>query len=260
MRTSDITPVILTLNEAPNIRRTLEQLRWAARIVVVDSFSTDETCEIAREFPSVDLYQRKFDFHANQWNFAIRETAIDTEWVLGLDADYYVSEEFVRELEALQLTPAIHGLRCRFRYCVFGKPLRRAVYPPVTVLYRKASGEYAQDGHTQRVSVKGQIAELNSRILHDDRKPIGQWLLAQSRYMQLEAEKLGRANFSDLALADKLRRLIVVAPPAMFLYCLLVAGNILDGRAGLFYAFQRTVAESILSLYLLERMTTREAK
>jgi glycosyltransferase involved in cell wall biosynthesis len=257
MRTADITPVVLTFNEAPNIRRTLKQLRWAARIVVVDSFSTDETCEIARAFPGVDLYQRRFDLHANQWNFAIRETAINTEWVLALDADYYVPEEFVRELQSLELTPAIHGLRCKFRYCVLGRPLRSAVYPPVTVLYRRTSVEYVQDGHTQRVSLKGGIADLGSRIFHDDRKPIGQWLMAQSRYMRLEAEKLGRARFSELSAADKSRRLIVVAPAAMFLYCLLVAGNILDGRAGLFYALQRTVAELILSLYLLERMASR---
>jgi hypothetical protein len=117
--------------------------------------------------------------------------------------------------------------------------------------------EYVQDGHTQRVSLKGGIADLGSRIFHDDRKPIGQWLMAQSRYMRLEAEKLGRARFSELSAADKSRRLIVVAPAAMFLYCLLVAGNILDGRAGLFYALQRTVAELILSLYLLERMASR---
>lgn len=257
MRTDAITPVILTLNEAENIRRTLEQLRWATRIVVVDSFSTDETCNIARAFPGVNVYQRRFDLHANQWNFAIRETDINTEWVLALDADYYVPEEFVRELESLELTPQIHGVRCKFHYCVFGKPLRRTVYPPVTVLYRRTSAKYVQDGHTQRVSVKGEVAELGSRIFHDDRKPIGQWLMAQSLYMRLEAEKLGGARFSELPFADKLRRLIVFAPPAMFLYCMLVAGNIVDGRAGLFYALQRTLAELILSMYILKRMATR---
>jgi hypothetical protein len=72
--------------------------------------------------------------------------------------------------------------------------------------------------------------------------------------MRLEAGKLAGAPFRELGFADQLRRLIVVAPPVMFLYCLFVRGNILDGYHGLYYALQRTVAESILSLYLAMRL------
>src|SRR5436853_2457479 len=80
-----ITPLILTYNEAANIGRTLEQLRWARDIVVVDSFSDDETVEIAGSFPHVRVFQRKFDNHGAQWNFGLSETGIATEWVLALD-------------------------------------------------------------------------------------------------------------------------------------------------------------------------------
>ncbi|MGH8650120.1 MAG: glycosyltransferase [Burkholderiales bacterium] len=64
----NITPLILTYNEAPNIERTLRQLTWAKRIVVVDSFSTDETLDILKEFQQVQVYQRKFDTAASQDN------------------------------------------------------------------------------------------------------------------------------------------------------------------------------------------------
>ena len=76
-----ITPLILTYNEAPNIGRTLESLSWASDIVVVDSFSDDETLEIAASFPQVRIFQRAFDSHRNQWEFGLRETEIKTPWV-----------------------------------------------------------------------------------------------------------------------------------------------------------------------------------
>src|ERR1700730_17884251 len=96
-----ITPLILTYNEAPNIGRTLEQLRWAHDIVVVGSFSDDETLEIVAEFPRVRVYQRKFDTHEQQWNFGLKETGIKTEWVLALDADYTLSDELIAELRSI---------------------------------------------------------------------------------------------------------------------------------------------------------------
>src|SRR4029079_8546941 len=94
-----ITPLILTYNEAPNIGRTLERLSWARDIVVVDSFSDDETLDIARSFSNVRVYQRRFDGHEQQWNFGLQETGIETDWVLALDADYVLTDELVNELQ-----------------------------------------------------------------------------------------------------------------------------------------------------------------
>ena len=71
--------------------------------------------------------------------------------------------------------------------------------------------------------------------------------------MRLEAEKLHAVPFANLDFADRIRRFVLIAPAAMFFYCLIVRGGLLDGRAGLFYALQRTVAEAILSLYLVQR-------
>ena len=79
----EITVLILTYNEAPNIRRTLGRLRWAHRIVVVDSFSTDETVEIVNGFSNADLVQRRFDSFARQCNFGLEQ--IRSPWVLSLD-------------------------------------------------------------------------------------------------------------------------------------------------------------------------------
>ncbi len=247
-----ITPLILTLDEAPNIGRVLDRLSWAKDIVVVDSYSQDQTCEIVRLHPNARLFKRRFDLHSRQWQFGLEETGIATEWVLALDADYIVTDALLREIGALKPGTDVDGYRVSFTYCIGGRPLRNTVYPPVTVLFRRANASYVQDGHTQRVRLKGgRVVDLDSRILHDDRKPLRRWLRSQDRYMRLEAAKLCTTPFSSLRLQDKLRRLVFIAPPTMLFYCLFAKGNILDGRAGFAYALQRMIAEGILSFHLL---------
>ena len=250
---NDITGLILTFNEAPNIARTLGPLSWLRDIVVVDSMSTDGTAEIAAAFPNVRIVKRIFTTHAEQWNFALEQTGIATEWVLALDADYVLTDGLSRELQALQPDPAVAGFAASFDYCVDGQPLRGAAYPPVTVLFRRARGRYEQDGHTQRVRLDGEVRPLAARIQHDDRKSLSHWIAAQARYMALEADKLGGSDRGKLGLADQLRQWIVIAPPAMFFYCYVVRGGIFDGKAGLFYALQRAASELILSLFLVRR-------
>lgn len=247
-----ITPLILTFNEAPNIGRALEKLCWANDVLVVDSFSNDETLEVISEFPNVRVVQRAFDRHESQWNFGLSQTNIHTPWVLALDADYILTDELIEELKALRPEEHINGYRASFLYCVNGRPLRSGVYPPVTVLYRRAAASYTQDGHTHRVIVEGQITNLRSSILHDDRKPLSRWFQAQQKYTRLEAQKLLNANLCGLSRTDRLRRLRIVAPVAILFYCLVIRGGIFDGWPGFFYAFQRVLAELMLSLQLLE--------
>jgi len=247
-----ITPVILTYNEAPNIGRTLEQLCWAHDIVVVDSFSKDETLEIVSGFPQVRVFQREFDSHAAQWNFALNETAVSSEWVLALDADYILTSSSIEELKGLSPEADVRGYSATFVYCINGHALRGSAYPPVTVLYRRARAFYRQDGHTQRVVVDGLVNSLSAPILHDDRKPLSHWLQSQARYMRIEAGKLLELDAGSSSWSDCIRKMRFVAPFVMLFYCLIVKRAVLDGRAGLYYVFQRAVAEFILSLFLVE--------
>jgi glycosyltransferase involved in cell wall biosynthesis len=246
-----ITPVILTLNEAPNLRRTLDCLRWADEVIVVDSFSTDKTEEIARSFPNVVFTQRQFDNHAAQWNFGCAR--VKTEWVLSLDADYVLTEELKKEISQLRPDAAIAAYFARFRYCIFGRSLRASLYPPRAILFRRQSCHYVQQGHTQVLAIDGRSSSLDGRILHDDRKPSARWLDSQRRYVELEACKLTAHPEECTSIADRLRRWIWPAAPAAFVYTLLVKRCLLDGWAGWYYVLQRTYYELILSLELLER-------
>ena len=243
-----ITPVILTFNEAPNIERTLSRLTWAKQIVVVDSYSTDETLDILKTYPQVQVFQRRFDTHANQWNYGLQQA--QTEWILSLDADYELTDAFVQELSSLS-PHAADSYSAQFQYCVFGQPLRGAILPPRTVLFRKNKALYIDDGHTQLLQVKGSTEMLSSCIRHDDRKPLSRWLWAQDRYAILEAQKLRAIPLDQLGRNDRIRRYKVIAPLLVLFYCLILRRGILDGQAGWYYAFQRMLAETLLSIHLL---------
>jgi len=243
-----ITPLILTYNEEANIGRTLDRLPWAERVVVVDSYSSDTTIDIATSYKNVDLVQREFDHFADQCNFGLEQ--MDTEWVLSLDADYVCSEELIDDIRALPETPSADGFSVDFVYCVFGEPLRGTLYPPRTVLYRREKAEYHRDGHGHRVHVDGAVAELDAPIYHDDRKSLERWLDNQRGYARLEAEKLAAAG--DLGLPDRLRKTDVWGPLLVPLYCLFAKGLILDGWPGWYYTLQRTYAELIIALTHLD--------
>ena len=242
-----ITPLILTYNEAPNIARSLGALSWAGDIVVVDSFSDDNTVEMAKLFPNVRVFQRAFDCHRNQWEFGLKDTGISTPWVLALDADYILSDELVSELKDLEPKAETAGYRGSFVYCIKGRRIRSGIYPPVTILYRREAATYVQDGHTQRVALDGVIEDLQAPVFHDDRKSLKRWFNSQSKYTELEAQKLRAADPAELGFADRLRRWRFIVPPVMLVYCLIVRGGILDGWAGFYYAFQRAMAEAMLS-------------
>jgi glycosyltransferase involved in cell wall biosynthesis len=247
---ADITPLVLTFNEAPNIGRTLDRLAWARRIVVVDSFSTDDTVAICRRHPQVDVVQRRFDEHAVQWNFGLDQ--VSTPWVLTLDADYVLSDELVSEIASL--APGnVNGFFARFTYCVYGRPLRGSLYPPRLVLFRHDRGRYVQDGHTQVLRLDGPSGWLSGPILHDDRKPLDRWFADQVRYAAREVEHLRDTPRHGLNAADRIRRRIVFAPALVAAYTLVWQRLALDGWPGLYYAGQRSLAELLLSLRLIER-------
>lgn len=240
-----ITPLVLTRDEAANIGRTLAQLAWAREVVVLDSFSEDDTVAIARHFPNVRVVQRAFDDMTRQWNFGVEQIA--TDWVLTLDADYFVPDAFVREIAALDPAAGVNGYEARFLYAIGGRPLRATLYTPRAVLLRMGHFTLFQDGHTQRVQVDGRVEALREPLIHDDRKSWRRFVDRQRKYMRQEAAKIRASSWSALPLSGRVRKLRVIAPFAVVLHTLIGQRLILDGRAGVRYAFERFVAELILA-------------
>lgn len=248
-----ITGLILTFNEQDNLERTLAALDWLPRVLVLDSGSSDDTLAIAGRHANVTVIERPFDDFASQRNFGLDQ--VPTPWVLSLDADHVVSPELSAEMTGLEPADAA-AFNARFRYLVWGKPLRSSILPPRPVLFRPDRCRYEPDGHSERLLVDGQTLSLEHGIDHDDRKPFSRWLAAQDRYACQEAAKL-REEGRALGLADRIRRLNWLAPLAVLFYVLVVRGGLLDGRRGLFYAYQRMLAELLLALRRLDNEANR---
>lgn len=249
MQLEEVTPLILTYNEAPNLDRTLRKLTWAKQIIVVDSYSIDETLEILESYRQIQLFQRQFDTHTKQWNYGLEQ--VTSPWVLTLDSDYVLTNSLINVIQSLS-DQSIDAYFIPFKYCVFGKPLRGTILPPRQSLFRKANATYIDDGHTQLLKVEGRSSQLTAYIYHDDRKPLSRWLWAQDRYMIIEAKKLLETPFSELSWGDRIRKQKVLAPFIILFYCLILKGGILDGWHGYYYAFQRVLAEILLSIRLIE--------
>jgi glycosyltransferase involved in cell wall biosynthesis len=252
----NITPMIITFNEAANIQRTLEKVLWARRIIVIDSGSDDGTLEMLRAHSQVEVIHHPFRDYASQCNFGLARIA--TPWVLSLDADYELSDELVEELRLLAPRDEIQGYRASFIYRIHGRPLRGSLYPPRVVLYRKDHAIYRNEGHGHRVSIGGVVLQLAAAIYHDDRKSLGRWFTSQQLYARREAEYLLNSDRTELGRADRIRLAAWPAPFAVLVYTLFVKGCLLDGWPGWFYALERLLAETLLALEIIERRVRRD--
>jgi len=253
-----ITPLIITYNEAPNVRRALDKLRWARRIVVIDSGSTDDTVPLVKTYPQVEVIAHPFADFASQCNYGLSQIA--TPWVLSLDADYVLTDTLIDELGSLRPADCAVGYQARFTYLIHGHQLHGTLYPPRTVLYRTPGARYRQEGHGHRVTVDGDVLPLRGMIFHDDRKPLARWVASQRRYGCEEAEYLLAREARLLTRADRIRRMGWPAPLAVLFYTLFIKGCLLDGWAGWYYALQRFIAEGLIALEINDRRLSRRAR
>jgi hypothetical protein len=192
----------------------------------------------------VRVYQRTFDSFANQWRHAIRETEIDTDWVLALDSDYLLTDAVTAELAGLDPSEDIHGYLCPIRYVSLGREIRSGIYPPVMAFYRREGAKLADDGHTFRVLCGGRPGSLRNSILHDDRKNLDRWVRSQVNYAKREAGKIRASGTKGW-----LRSRTPLAPFAVGFHCLFVRGGIFEGPPGWFYALQRMAAEALIAAF-----------
>lgn len=245
-----ITPLILTYNEAPNIGRTLDELRWAETVIVLDSGSTDETKQIALQYGNVKWCERPFDNHRAQWEFAIRNTGISTEYVLALDADMQITQAFREELLQTFLPGKFAGGDVPFVYSYYGRHLAGSLYPNQIRVFRPQDVVVTQVDHTQHFAITGTVYKFRNRVIHDDRKPLERWVAAQLSYQVLNDEAIGNGRPGRLKYS--LRRTGLV-PPMVGLLAYLRAGGPFGGAASARYAYERMVCESLLAIRLLNR-------
>lgn len=128
----DISAIILTYNEEIHIRRCLENVnRFATKVFVVDCFSTDRTAEIATDLGAEVVEHKWPGNQAAQFNWALNNLPISTQWVLRLDADEYLLPELVQELQDKlpSLPDDVCGVIFNRRHIFMGEWMKRGIYP-----------------------------------------------------------------------------------------------------------------------------------
>lgn len=256
MRREDITAYILAYNERENISRCLTALSWLPRVVVVDSISTDGTQEIARGFQNAEVVERPFDNLRNQHSFAL-SLVKDSPWVLRLDADWIISDDFRDEVTRLAPGADVHGFRVPFRFALYGQEVPIALYPPVVCLFRPANARYIQDGHTERLVPGGPVMPARACIWHDDRKQIDRFMLSQIRYSRDEMEKIyaaGDTRTEELfrsplvALKHWLQRAPGLSVLGVVFYLGVLRLGLFRGKPSRHYILQRAFSELAIAL------------
>ncbi|MHC1736421.1 MAG: glycosyltransferase family 2 protein [Ignavibacteriaceae bacterium] len=161
-----ISAIIITYNEENKIRDCLESVKWADEIIVADSFSTDNTLEIVREYTD-KIFSRKWEGFAPQKDFAYRQAKGD--WVLSIDADERISPELAEEIQnVLKDNPNIEGYKIPRRNFFLGKWIKSCHWYPDHQLRLFRNGKAKM--HFVKVHegfyVDGQIGILTKDIIH----------------------------------------------------------------------------------------------
>ncbi len=224
--------VLITLNEAANLPRTLASVRWAAEIVVVDSGSTDATLEIAAD-AGARVFAEPWKGFASQKNSAISHATGD--WVLSLDADEEVSPELAREIQALLAgEPGFTAYRIPRLNHFLGRPLRHGGYwpDPKLRLFRRGAARFLDRPVHETMQSDGPDGWLRGPLIHYCYPTLDDYIEHMNRYSSIAAQALvasGRAGCSWPWLAWN----ALLNPAATFLYNYVFRLGFLDGRVGL---------------------------
>lgn len=181
--------IILTYNESEHVEACIESLAFTDSVVVVDSFSTDDTVVLA-EKKGATVYQQKFQDYANQRNFALARVKDDADWVLFVDADERVTSELAQEIRDVIHDDNYVGWEIPRHNYIFGKLTRGAGWYPdhQTRLLRVGSAHYDPERKVHEVVIlDGQLGTLSAHFTHYNYKTLSQFLDKQRKYTAYEA-------------------------------------------------------------------------
>jgi len=220
-----------TFNNAEIIRPALESIQWADEILVVDSFSTDQTLDICREY-GARILQHEYIQSAKQKNWAIPQCT--HEWVLQIDTDEVLEPGLREEIKTVLENPpvGVDGFRINFKHQVLGRWVRVCgLYPEYHLrLFRRDVGRFEDKEVHAHVRVPGEVRTLQSHILHFGMTSLSKQLSNIDRYSRYQADELRkrgkRFRWSQ----------VVFRPPAMFGYHYFWKRGFLAGYRGLWLA------------------------
>ena len=258
----DITVIILTYNEEQHIHRCLENVnQFAKKVYVIDSFSTDNTVAIAKEMGATVVQHKWPGNQAEQFNWALENIEIDTEWVLRLDADEYLMPELVKELQARvpMLDDNITGITFKRRHIFLGRWMKRGTYPVMILrMFRTGKAVCEQrlmDEHIELL--QGESTTFEHDFVDENLNNLSWWAQKHVGYAVREAAELldieynitgndsCERNLSEKTLQKRKLKLKYAQKPlfwrsfAYFIYRYFFKLGFLEGKEGFLWNFMQ---------------------
>lgn len=259
----DLSVIILTYNEEIHIRRCLENITPIVKdIFIIDSFSTDETLDIAKEYPQVQILQNKWENnYAKQFNWGLTNAPIRTQWVLRLDADEYLLPELVKELQEKLpfISDDVSGIIFNRRHIFMDKWMKRGIYPVKLLrVFRYGKGMCEQrlmDEHIQLI--EGRAVEFEHDFCDHNLNNLSWFCHKHVNYaireavdlLDIELDLTGAAESDDnkqisaQAQKKRMKKHQYAKQPlfwrsfAYFCYRYFLKGACLDGKIGFLWTF-----------------------
>ena len=188
----DLTVVILTYNEEIHIQRVLENVYpLAKRVCVIDSPSTDKTQEICSRFEKVDVFIHKYPGNqAEQFNWALDNCNINTQWILRLDADEYLTDELICEMnEKIPFLPSdVTAIVLPLGRAFMGKLLKHEEVNYMIRIFRTGKARYGTSLMDEHLIVEnGKTTTFNNKFIDDNRNTLTYFLEKHIKYADREA-------------------------------------------------------------------------
>ncbi len=257
----DLSIIILTHNEELHIRRCLENIcDLAQSVIVVDCFSTDQTKAICSEFEKVRLVEHAWPGNqAAQFNWALDNVKIDTEWILRLDADEYLLPELIQELNQRipTLPQEVTGVELKRRHIFMGKWVKHGIYPVCLMrMFRKGKARYDERLMDEHLALsEGTAITLQNDFCDHSLISISDYCRKHINYAQREAYEVlndlyqlrenpvVEANLGKQAMVKHKaksgynRLPLFLRSFVYFLYRYILRGGFLDGKEGFLFSF-----------------------
>ena len=258
----DISVIILTFNEEQHIKRCLENVnQFAKKVYVIDSFSTDNTVGIAKSMGATVVQHKWPGNQAEQFNWALENIEIDTEWIFRLDADEYLLPELIEELQAKVplLDENITGITFKRRHIFLGRWMKRGTYPVMILrMFRKGKAVCEQrlmDEHIELL--KGENITFENDFVDHNLNDLSWWAQKHVGYAVREAAELldiefnitgndtGERNLSEKTLKKRKLKLKYAKNPlfwrsfAYFCYRYFYKLGFLEGKEGFLWSFMQ---------------------
>ncbi len=270
-----VSVLVLTKNEQSNIVECLRSLSFSDDIVVLDSYSDDQTVALARGFPNVRVYFRHFDTEYKQRNFGVRDIAYRHRWLYICDADERVPAELVDELRMVVTDPT-HGcaaFRLRYKNMYLGRWIKHATSYPVWIIRLVQPERVLYEKRQTNVHpiVDGEVGQLQKHFIHYSfNNGLKHWFEKHNFYSAREGleglavRQAGCPSLADLRQVDPMHRRRAIKNLSFFLrwrgawrffFQYIIRLGFLDGLAGFHYCAMISMYEYWIELKIAEAET-----